>query len=250
MNSVSCLAGQTAIVTGASRGIGKAIALSLSKSGAEVVVNYSSSPTQAHEVVQQIISSGGRAYSIQANVSEELEIDNLVKTVLEKSGKIDILVNNAGITRDGLIMRMKTQDWLSVLNLNLTGVFYLTKAVSRSMLKNKKGRIINITSVVGLMGNAGQANYAASKSGVIGLTKSAAKEFASRGITVNAVAPGFIKTDMTKDLNIEGIIAHIPLGELGTPEQVAGAVHFLAADDAAAYITGQVLQVDGGMIMS
>ncbi|CAI8260949.1 MAG: 3-oxoacyl-[acyl-carrier-protein] reductase [Prochlorococcus marinus str. MIT 9313] len=182
-------------------------------------------------------------------MAEEDAVDQLIKTVLERSSSLDILINNAGITRDGLLMRMKTEDWQAVVNLNLTGVFLCTRAVARTMLKQKSGRIINITSVVGLMGNAGQANYAAAKAGVVGLTKSTAKEVASRGITVNAVAPGFITTDMTKELDSEPILAAIPLGSFGTPEQVAGAVRFLAADPAAAYITGQVLQVDGGMLM-
>ena len=180
----------------------------------------------------------------------EDEVDGLIKTVLERSGRLDVLVNNAGITRDGLLMRMKTPDWQSVIDLNLTGVFLCSRAVARPMLKQKSGRIINITSVVGLMGNAGQANYAAAKAGVIGLTRSTAKELASRGITVNAVAPGFIATDMTKDLDADAILKDIPLGQFGTQEQVAGAVRFLAADPAAAYITGQVLQVDGGMVMA
>ena len=214
-----------------------------------MVVNYSSSADAAEEVVQTITSNGGSAYAIKANVAEEDAVDQLIKTVLERSSSLDILINNAGITRDGLLMRMKTEDWQAVVNLNLTGVFLCTRAVARTMLKQKSGRIINITSVVGLMGNAGQANYAAAKAGVVGLTKSTAKEFASRGITVNAVAPGFITTDMTKELDSEPILAAIPLGSFGTPEQVAGAVRFLAADPAAAYITGQVLQVDGGMLM-
>jgi 3-oxoacyl-[acyl-carrier protein] reductase len=214
-----------------------------------VVVNYSSSADAAEEVVQAITSNGGSAYAIKANVAEEDAVDQLIKTVLERSSSLDILINNAGITRDGLLMRMKTEDWQAVVNLNLTGVFLCTRAVARTMLKQKSGRIINITSVVGLMGNAGQANYAAAKAGVVGLTKSTAKEFASRGITVNAVAPGFITTDMTKELDSEPILAAIPLGSFGTPEQVAGAVRFLAADPAASYITGQVLQVDGGMLM-
>ena len=212
-------------------------------------MNYSSSADAAEEVVQAITSNGGSAYAIKANVAEEDAVDQLIKTVLERSSSLDILINNAGITRDGLLMRMKTEDWQAVVNLNLTGVFLCTRAVARTMLKQKSGRIINITSVVGLMGNAGQANYAAAKAGVVGLTKSTAKEFASRGITVNAVAPGFITTDMTKELDSEPILAAIPLGSFGTPEQVAGAVRFLAADPAAAYITGQVLQVDGGMLM-
>ena len=170
--------------------------------------------------------------------------------MLDKNNQIDVLVNNAGITKDGLLMRMKTDDWQKVLDLNLSGVFYCTRAVSRQMLKQKRGRIINITSVVGLMGNPGQANYSAAKAGVVGLTQSAAKEFASRGITVNAVAPGFISTDMTKDLNSESILSAIPLGRFGDPEDVAGVVRFLAADPSAAYITGQTIQVDGGMVMS
>ncbi|HJN34085.1 MAG TPA: 3-oxoacyl-[acyl-carrier-protein] reductase [Prochlorococcus sp.] len=249
MTSPPPLTGQTALITGASRGIGRAVALALAEAGAEVVVNYSSSADAAEEVVKAITSNGGSAYAIKANVAEEDAVDRLIKTVLERSSSLDILINNAGITRDGLLMRMKTEDWQAVVNLNLTGVFLCTRAVARTMLKQKSGRIINITSVVGLMGNAGQANYAAAKAGVVGLTKSTAKEFASRGITVNAVAPGFITTDMTKELDSEPILAAIPLGSFGTPEQVAGAVRFLAADPAAAYITGQVLQVDGGMLM-
>ena len=249
MTSPPPLTGQTALITGASRGIGRAVALALAEAGAEVVVNYSSSADAAEEVVKAITSNGGSAYAIKANVAEEDAVDRLIKAVLERSSSLDILINNAGITRDGLLMRMKTEDWQAVVNLNLTGVFLCTRAVARTMLKQKSGRIINITSVVGLMGNAGQANYAAAKAGVVGLTKSTAKEFASRGITVNAVAPGFITTDMTKELDSEPILAAIPLGSFGTPEQVAGAVRFLAADPAAAYITGQVLQVDGGMLM-
>ena len=249
MTSPPHLTGQTALITGGSRGIGRAVALALAEAGAEVVVNYSSSADAAEEVVKAITSKGGSAYAIKANVAEEDAVDQLIKTVLERSSSLDILINNAGITRDGLLMRMKTEDWQAVVNLNLTGVFLCTRAVARTMLKQKSGRIINITSVVGLMGNAGQANYAAAKAGVVGLTKSTAKEFASRGITVNAVAPGFITTDMTKELDSEPILAAIPLGSFGTPEQVAGAVRFLAAAPAAAYITGQVLQVDGGMLM-
>ena len=244
------LESQTALVTGASRGIGKAIAILLAKEGAEVIINYSSSLENANKVVSEINSFGGKAYPIQADISNENSVNELVKTVLEKNNKIDVLVNNAGITKDGLLMRMKTDDWQKVLDLNLSGVFYCTRAVSRQMLKQRKGRIINITSVVGLIGNPGQANYSAAKAGVVGLTQSAAKEFASRGITVNAVAPGFISTDMTKDLNSEAILSAIPLGRFGNPEDVAGAVRFLAADPSASYITGQVIQVDGGMVMS
>ena len=249
MTISSLLEGQTALVTGASRGIGRAIALELGAAGAEVFVNYSNSLEKAEEVVQNINNSGGKAFAIKADVSNEIEVENLIKEILEKKGQIDILVNNAGITRDGLIMRMKTEDWDSVINLNLRAVFLCTKAVSRTMLKRKTGRIINITSVVGLIGNAGQANYAAAKAGVIGLTKSTAKEFASRGITVNAVAPGFIETDMTKNLDAEPILSAIPMGRFGQANQVAGAVVFLASAPAAAYITGQVMQVDGGMVM-
>ena len=250
MASPASLDGQTALVTGGGRGIGRAIALALGEAGAEVVVNYSSSAAAADDVVATITAAGGKAYALQANVSIEADVDGLIKTVLERSGRLDVLVNNAGITRDGLLMRMKTSDWQSVIDLNLSGVFLCTRAVARPMLKQKSGRIINITSVVGLMGNAGQANYAAAKAGVIGLTRSTAKELASRGITVNAVAPGFIATDMTKDLDADSILKDIPLGTFGTQEQVAGAVRFLAADSAAAYITGQVLQVDGGMVMA
>ena len=244
------LESQTALVTGASRGIGKAIAILLAKEGAEVIINYSSSLENANKVVSEINSFGGKAYPLQADISNENSVNELVKTVLEKNNKIDVLVNNAGITKDGLLMRMKTDDWQKVLDLNLSGVFYCTRAVSRQMLKQRKGRIINITSVVGLMGNPGQANYSAAKAGVVGLTQSAAKEFASRGITVNAVAPGFISTDMTKDLNSESILSAIPLGRFGNPEDVAGTVRFLAADPSASYITGQTIHVDGGMVMS
>ena len=249
MSTTRTLDGQIALVTGASRGIGRAVALALAEAGAEVVVNYSNSPDAADAVVAEIKNCGGQAYALQADVAQEEAVNALIQTVIERSGRIDVLVNNAGITRDGLLMRMKTEDWQSVINLNLSGVFLCTRAVARPMLKQKSGRIINITSVVGLMGNAGQSNYAAAKAGVVGFTRSTAKEMASRGITVNAVAPGFIATDMTKDLDAEGILAAIPLGRFGTPEQVAGAVRFLASDPAAAYITGQVLQVDGGMVM-
>ena len=250
MTSSTALTGQTALVTGGGRGIGRAIALALAESGMEVVVNYSNSAAAAEEVVELITASGGKAYALQANVAMEEDVDGLIKTVLERSGRLDVLVNNAGITRDGLLMRMKTSEWQAVIDLNLTGVFLCSRAVARPMLKQKSGRIINITSVVGLMGNAGQANYAAAKAGVVGLTRSTAKELASRGITVNAVAPGFIATDMTKDLDVDAILRDIPLGTFGTQEQVAGAVRFLATDPASAYITGQVLQVDGGMVMA
>ena len=250
MSSSAPLAGQTALVTGASRGIGRAVALELAHAGATVAVNYASSATAAEEVVAQIIATGGSAYALKADVSQEEQVEQLMAAVLERSGSLDVLVNNAGITRDGLLMRMKTVDWQAVLELNLSGVFLCTRAITRTMLKQKRGRIINITSVVGLIGNAGQANYAAAKAGVIGFTRSTARELASRGITVNAVAPGFIATDMTKDLKADELLNAIPLGRYGQPEEVAGAVRFLAADPAAAYITGQVLQVDGGMVMA
>ncbi len=249
MTATAPLAGHTAVVTGASRGIGRAVALELAHSGATVVVNYASSAAAADAVVAEITAAGGQAYALQADVSQEEQVDRLVSTVLERSGSIDVLVNNAGITRDGLLMRLKTEDWRAVLDLNLTGVFLCTRAVTRPMLKQKRGRIVNITSVVGLTGNAGQTNYAAAKAGVVGFTLSTARELASRGITVNAVAPGFIATDMTSHLNAEGLLNAIPLGRYGEPAEVAGAVRFLAADPAAAYITGQVLQVDGGMVM-
>ena len=249
MASSQALAGHVTLVTGASRGIGRSIALTLAAQGAEVVVNYANSPDAAEAVVAEIHAAGGKAWSHQANVADEEQVELMVKTVLEKSGRLDVLVNNAGITRDGLLMRMKSADWKSVIDLNLTGVFLCTRAVSRSMLKARSGRIINITSVVGLMGNPGQANYSAAKAGVIGLTRSSAAEFASRGVTVNAVAPGFIESDMTAELDKEPILKAIPLGRMGQPSEVASAVRFLAGDPAAAYMTGQVLQVDGGMVM-
>ena len=241
---------QVAVVTGASRGIGKAIAQEFAKLGATVVVNYANSSQAASELVSEITAAGGSAIALQADVSKAEEVDTLITNVLEKFNKIDILVNNAGITRDTLLLRMKPEDWQAVINLNLTGVFLCTRAVSKGMLKKRSGRIINIASVAGQMGNPGQANYSAAKAGVIGLTKTLAKEFASRGITVNAVSPGFIETDMTSNLQSEEILKAIPLGRYGKPEEIAGMVRFLAADTAAAYITGQVFNVDGGMVMA
>lgn len=245
------LRGQVAVITGASRGIGRAIALELAKFGASVVVNYASSSSAAEELVGTITETGGNAIALQGDVSKADQVDALVSAVMEKYGRIDILVNNAGITRDTLLLRMKPEDWQAVIDLNLTGVFLCTRAVSKIMLKQKSGRIVSITSVAGLMGNPGQANYSAAKAGVIGFTKTVAKELCSRGITVNAVAPGFIATDMTSSLgNTEEILKLIPLARFGQPEDIAGMVRFLAADPAAAYITGQVFNVDGGMVMS
>jgi 3-oxoacyl-[acyl-carrier protein] reductase len=245
------LEGQVAIVTGASRGIGRAIALALATEGAKVVVNYARSSTAAEEIVATITADGGQALALQADVSHADQVEKLISGTLEAFGRIDILVNNAGITRDTLLLRMKLEDWQAVIDLNLTGVFLCTKAVAKGMLKQRSGRIINIASVAGQMGNPGQANYSAAKAGVIGFTKTVAKELASRGVTVNAVAPGFIATDMTGDLpNTEDILKFIPLGRFGKPEDIAGMVRFLAADSAAAYITGQVFNVDGGMVMA
>ena len=241
---------QVALVTGASRGIGKAIALALAAEGASVVVNYTSSQDAAQALVETIVKAGGKAVAIKADVAQPEQVEALVKETLAQLGRIDILVNNAGITRDTLLLRMKLEDWQAVINLNLTGVFLCTQAVSKSMLKQRSGKIINIASVAGQMGNPGQANYSAAKAGVICLTKTLAKEFASRGITVNAVAPGFIETDMTEGLKAEEILKIIPLGRYGKPEEIAGMVAFLASDPAANYITGQIFNVDGGMVMS
>ena len=247
------LEGKVAIVTGASRGIGRAIAVTLASEGAKVVVNYASSASAAEAVVAEIngLDNGSEAIAVPADVSKEAEVDSLIKSAIDKWGRVDVLVNNAGITRDTLLLRMKLEDWQSVIDLNLTGVFLTSRMIAKIMLKQKSGRIINIASVSGLMGNAGQGNYSAAKAGVIGFTKTVAKELASRGITVNAVAPGFIATDMTADLkNTEEILKFIPLGRYGQPEEIAGMVRFLAADPAAAYITGQVFNVDGGMVMA
>ncbi|MFD1204116.1 MULTISPECIES: 3-oxoacyl-[acyl-carrier-protein] reductase [Sporosarcina] len=243
--------GKSAIVTGASRGIGREIAILLGKEGAKVAVNYSGSKEKAEEVVELIKQSGGEAFAIQANVSDAEQVKQMIDETLKSFGSIDMLVNNAGITRDNLLMRMKEDEWDDVMNINLKGVFLCTKAVTRQMMKQRAGKIVNLASIVGVTGNPGQANYVAAKAGVIGLTKTTAKELATRNITVNAVAPGFITTDMTdalpEDIK-EQMLGSIPLGKLGSAEDVAGAVAFLLSDDAN-YITGQTIHVDGGMVM-
>lgn len=243
------LDGKIAVVTGASRGIGKAIALKLAKLGATVVINYNGSAQKAEEVKQKIIADGGCAIAMQCNVADYEACEAFFQAVVEQFGRIDILVNNAGITKDGLIMRMSEEDFSSVVDVNMKGTFHCIRFASRQMMKQRSGRIINMSSVVGISGNAGQINYAASKAGVIGMTKSAAKELASRSITVNAIAPGYIETDMTSVLSDkvkEETMKQIPLGRLGQVEDIAAAAAFLASDEAG-YITGQVLAVDGGM---
>lgn len=245
------LEGKTALVTGASRGIGRAIALELARCGADVAVNYAGNEEAANGVVREIEALGRAAAAIRCNVASAAEVDAMVSSVIERFGKIDILVNNAGITRDNLLMRMKEEEFDEVIATNLKGVFNCIKAVTRPMMKQRSGRIINISSVVGSLGNPGQVNYSAAKAGVIGMTKSAARELASRGITVNCVAPGFIDTDMTSALGAEAreaLLKQIPLASLGRPEQIAGVVRFLASEDAS-YMTGQTLHVDGGMYM-
>ena len=243
--------GKVALVTGASRGIGRAIALELGKNGAKVAVNYAGSEKKANEVVDEIKAAGSDAIAIQADVAKIDDVKAMIKEVVKTFGSLDILVNNAGITRDNLLMRMKEEEWDAVINTNLKGVFNTTKAVTRQMMKQRSGRIINIASIVGVSGNPGQANYVAAKAGVIGLTKTTAKELASRNITVNAVAPGFITTDMTDELTDElkeEMLKQVPLGRLGDPEDVAKVVRFLASEDSS-YMTGQTLHVDGGMVM-
>ena len=247
MTKNKILSGKVALVTGASRGIGKSIAMSLGELGAEVIVNYSASDVSAEEVTKSINNKGGSSYKLKFDVSDEESVNNAIKKIIKVSGKIDILINNAGITRDGLLIRMKASQWDEVLNINLRGVFLCTKNVSKFMMKQRSGKIINITSIVGLIGNPGQANYAASKAGVIGFTKTCAKEFASRGIKVNAIAPGFIETEMTENLNNDDILKMIPLGKLGSTDQISSLVNFLVSSDASEYITGQTISIDGGM---
>ena len=234
-----------ALVTGASRGIGRAVAVELASAGYDIIVNYAGNVAAADETVKLVEEKGAQAHKMQFDVSDKVAVDAAVAEILEKYGKIDVLVNNAGITRDGLFMRMNSENWLDVINTNLNSAYYVTNPVAKAMIKQRAGVIINMSSIVGVNGNAGQANYAAAKAGIIGLTKSLAKELGSRNIRVNAIAPGFIQTDMTKGLPEEKITEHIPLKTLGKPEDIARLVRFLTVEGT--YITGQVIGVDGGL---
>lgn len=245
------LEGKVAIVTGGSRGIGRAIALRLASMGATVAINYVSKPDAAQETVAAIVAAGGQGGAFKFDVADSEAVNASIKEILDQYGRIDILVNNAGITRDGLLMKMKEESWDQVLDTNLKGAFNCIKAVNRPMMKQRWGRIVNISSVIGFLGNAGQANYAAAKAGLAGLTRSVARELSSRAITVNGVAPGYIDTDMTRDLPeevTEKIVNEIPMRTMGTVEDVAGAVAFLVSEDAR-YVTGQFIHVNGGMFM-
>lgn len=238
---------KVALVTGGSRGIGRACALKLAEAGVNVVINYAGNDEAAEKTVKDIEAFGVKAAKKKFNVADKEAVDNAIKEIVEEFGRIDILVNNAGITRDGLFMRMSDTQWLDVINTNLNSAYFVTNPVSKLMIKQRSGAIINMASISGIYGNAGQANYSTAKAGLIGFTKALAKELASRNIRVNAVAPGFIQTDMTKDLPMDAIVERIPLKKLGNPEDVAAAVKFLALDTE--YITGQVLSVDGGLVI-
>ena len=238
---------KVALVTGGSRGIGRACALAFAKSGVDVVINYAGNDEAANKTVEDIKALGVKAAAKKFNVADKDAAENAVKEIIEEFGRIDILVNNAGITRDGLFIRMNDTQWLDVINTNLNSAYYVTNPVSKIMIKQRSGAIVNMASISGIYGNAGQANYSTAKAGLIGFTKALAKELASRNIRVNAVAPGFVQTDMTKDLPMDAIIEHIPLKKLGQPEDIAAAVKFLALDTD--YITGQVLSVDGGLVI-
>lgn len=238
---------KVALITGGSRGIGKACALELAKAGYDVVINYVGNEEAANATVSELKALGSNASAFKFDVTDKDAVEAGVKEFVEKYGKIDVLVNNAGITRDGLFMRMSPENWEAVINTNLNSAFYVSSPVVKLMIKQRSGAVINMSSIVGIYGNAGQANYAAAKAGLIGFTKALAKEVASRNVRVNAIAPGFIETDMTKDLPLDGMAEHIPMKKLGQPEDIAKAVKFLAED--APYVTGQVLQVDGGLVI-